>query len=198
LAVSAEKCRSDAGLDTGRVTHNATARPARKTDAVSVITARSRLVGGGVDHRDRQADDLHMIVRCVVGTLAVVMLLVGVASADRGDLERQIAGQEAGLSDLRALDRHRRATEELAMLGAWLDEAKNRMREGKQSLVRELLDRMLAQGTLIRQQLAVGQLQREVQKRQTALTELRNKVKALARAIEDARARKKALEMKVK
>jgi len=138
-----------------------------------------------------------MMLRRAAGSLAVVMLLVGVASADRSDLERQIAAQEAGLSDLRALDQNKIATEELAMLATWLDESKNRLREGKQSLVRELLDRMLAQGTLIREQLAASKLQREVKKRQTALTALRNEIKALVKAIEDARARKKALEMKV-
>jgi CII-binding regulator of phage lambda lysogenization HflD len=139
-----------------------------------------------------------MKILCSVAVLTVVMLLAGVASADRRDLERQIAAQEAGIRDLRALDASKAATEEIAMLATWLDETKNRLREGKQGLVRELLDRMLAQSELVRQKIAAAKLMRAVKRRRAALAELRRNIEKLKQAIQQARSRKKALEMKTK
>jgi hypothetical protein len=133
-------------------------------------------------------------------TVLLVLLWAGAARGDRSraDLERQLDAQRAALEDLGTLDTGRMAGDELALFRSWLDEAHNRLREKKPDLVRELVDRMLAQGQLIRQLIAAGTAADALARKEAELADARRRVQELAKAIDAARVKQKALEMKTR
>jgi multidrug resistance efflux pump len=137
------------------------------------------------------------------GRITVVIVAAGLlffASAGRArageedDLQRQIETQRAGVNDLDRLDETRSTTEEITMLRTWLDEAWNMRSKHEYDQVREVLDRCLAQGELIRQKSNAAKLRAQVQKREATVNELRAKIDATRKALQETTVKKKALE----
>lgn len=124
---------------------------------------------------------------------------VGVSYAgEEDDLQRQIESQRSGVVDLERLDDTRAATDEIALLRAWLDEAWALRAKHEYDVVREVLDRCLAQADLIRQKISAAKLRAQVQKREESLQALRTKIQQTKKALQDTTIKKKALEGTVK
>jgi hypothetical protein len=132
---------------------------------------------------------------------SLVLLLVAPASASKReaeDLRRQIDTQRAGVGDLERLDANHVATEELTLLRAWLDEAATQLSKEEYDKTREVIDRCLAQGELIRQKTTAGRLTAQANEREAALKRSRDKVQRTKEAIQQAQVNKKALEISTK
>jgi hypothetical protein len=139
-------------------------------------------------------------MRTLLGA-ACVLLLAGPAVAGKreaDDLRRQIETQRAGVGDLERLDTSHVATEELTLLRAWLDEAATQLSKEEYDKAREVIDRCLATGELIRQQTAAGRLTAQANEREAALKRSKEKVQKTKEAIQQATINKKALEMNTK
>ena len=133
-----------------------------------------------------------MVIAALVGML---VFHAGPATAgEEDDLQRQIETQRSGLTDLDRLDETRSTTEEITMLRSWLDEAWNLRSKHEYDLVREVLDRCLAQAELIRQKISAAKLRVQVQKREATVSDLRAKIDAARKALQDIQVQKKALE----
>jgi hypothetical protein len=127
----------------------------------------------------------------------VLVLLASPIAARAGeedDLQRQIETQRAGMSDLERLDDMRATTDEITLLKSWLDEAWSLRSKHEYDLVREVLDRCLAQAELIRQKIAAAKLRAQVQRREAALKELRGKIASARKALQETTIKKRALE----
>lgn len=133
-----------------------------------------------------------------VTILVLVVALGGVAYADKADLEREIGAQRAAARDLKALDAGHVAGDEVAELEAWLDDAAGRLQAGRVNLVRETLNRCLAQAEMIRQKIEAGKMHARVVERQRDVTATRKRIEELKKAIAAARARKAELEAQKK
>jgi hypothetical protein len=129
--------------------------------------------------------------------IAVAIAVLGTARAARAgeedDLQRQIETQRAGMSDLERLDDLRATTDEITLLKSWLDEAWSLRSKHEYDLVREVLDRCLAQAELIRQKIAAAKLRAQVQRREIALQELRGKINHATKSLQETVIKKKAL-----
>lgn len=129
----------------------------------------------------------------------VLFACVGVTHAgEEDDLQRQIESQRSGVIDLERLDDTRATTDEITLLRAWLDEAWALRAKHEYDVVREVLDRCLAQADLIRQKISAAKLRAQVQKREESLQVLRTKIQQTKKAIQDTTIRKKTLEGNVK
>jgi predicted nucleic acid-binding Zn-ribbon protein len=100
--------------------------------------------------------------------------------------------------DLERLDDSHATTEEITLLRAWLDEAWSLRAKHEYDVVREVLDRCLAQADLIRQKIAAAKLRAQVQKREESLQALRTRIQQTKKAIQDMTVKKKTLEGNVK
>jgi hypothetical protein len=142
--------------------------------------------------------------RCTptAGLLAIAFLLVArpvVSHAgEEDDLQRQIESQRSGVIDLERLDDSHATTEEITLLRAWLDEAWALRAKHEYDVVREVLDRCLAQADLIRQKIAAAKLRVQVQKREESLQALRTRIQQTKKSIQDMTVKKKTLEGNVK
>lgn len=118
-----------------------------------------------------------------------------IASAgEEDDLQRQIETQKAGVSDLERLDELHTAGDEITLLKVWLEDAWGLRAKHEYDQVREVLDRALAQGELIRQKINVSKLRAQVEKREAALKAVRLKIDQNRRALRDTAQKRKALE----
>jgi len=113
---------------------------------------------------------------------------------EEDDLQRQIETQRSGMSDLERLDDLRATTDEITLLRSWLDDAWGLRSKHEYDLVREVLDRCLAQAELIRQKIGAAKLRAQVQRREAALQETRKKIAAARKNLQDTIVKKKALE----
>jgi hypothetical protein len=132
-----------------------------------------------------------------IGLLAVTVALATTTAARAGeedDLQRQIETQRGGVSDIERLDELHAASDEIALLKAWLDEAWALRAKHEYDQVREVLDRALAQAELIRQKISASKLRAQADKRETALQETRRKIDQARKALADTTIKKKALE----
>ena len=142
----------------------------------------------------------NLIMSLYVRALALALALALLGSSRVGwageedDLQRQIETQRAGLSDLERLDDLRATTDEITLLKSWLDEAWSLRSKHEYDLVREVLDRCLAQAELIRQKIAAAKLRAQVQRREAALKDLRAKITSARKALQETTIKKKALE----
>ncbi|HET6280987.1 MAG TPA: hypothetical protein VFH73_08475 [Polyangia bacterium] len=134
--------------------------------------------------------------------LAIAFMLFagpGVSQAgEEDDLQRQIESQRSGVVDLERLDDSHATTEELTLLRAWLDEAWALRAKHEYDVVREVLDRCLAQADLIRQKIASAKLRAQVQKREESLQALRTRIQQTKKAIQDTTIKKRTLEGNIK
>src|SRR5215471_2639572 len=130
--------------------------------------------------------------------VAVLIAVLGASRAtandEEDDLQRQIETQRAGMTDLERLDDLRATTDEITLLRSWLDEAWSLRSKHEYDLVREVLDRCLAQAELIRQKIAAAKLRAQVQRREAALKEIRAKIASTRKALQETTVKKKALE----
>ena len=115
-------------------------------------------------------------------------------AGEEDDLQRQIDTQRSGMSDLERLDDMRATTDEITLLHTWLDEAWSLRSKHEYDLVREVLDRCLAQAELIRQKIAAAKLRAQVQRREAALKDMRAKIASTRKALQETTVKKKALE----
>lgn len=141
-----------------------------------------------------------MISRCrpMVRLLALALSL-GMASSvaragEEDDLQRQIETQRAGVTDLERLDDLKATTDEITLLKSWLDEAWSLRSKHEYDLVREVLDRALAQAELIRQKINAAKLRAQAQKREAALQELKTRIARTRKSLQDTVVKKKSLE----
>jgi Zn-dependent peptidase ImmA (M78 family) len=132
--------------------------------------------------------------------MALLLLASPVVShaGEEDDLQRQIESQRSGVIDLERLDDSHATTEEITLLRAWLDEAWSLRAKHEYDVVREVLDRCLAQADLIRQKIASAKLRAQVQKREESLQALRTRIQQTRKAIQDMTVKKKTLEGNVK
>jgi len=111
-----------------------------------------------------------------IGIALVSALGRGAHAAEEDDLQRQIDTQKGSALDLERLDELKGATDEIALLESWLDEAWNLRAKHEYDQVREVLDRALKQEDLIRAEITVSKLRAEVQRREANLQEMRAKI----------------------
>ena len=139
---------------------------------------------------------MSVYARALVVAAALVLLASPIAArgGEEDDLQRQIETQRAGMSDLERLDDARATTDEITLLKTWLDEAWSLRSKHEYDLVREVLDRCLAQAELIRQKIAAAKLRAQVQRREAALKELRGKIASARKSLQETTIKKKALE----
>lgn len=116
------------------------------------------------------------------------------AAGEEDDLQRQIDTQKGSVADLERLDELKSVTDEIALLKSWLDEAWSLRAKHEYDQVREVLDRALKQGDLIRTKIAVSKLRAQAQKREATLRELRAKIALTRKALQATAAKKKSLE----
>lgn len=116
------------------------------------------------------------------------------AAGEEDDLQRQIDTQKGSVADLERLDELKSVTDEIALLKSWLDEAWSLRAKHEYDQVREVLDRSLKQGDLIRTKIAVSKLRAQAQKREATLRELRAKIALTRKALQATAAKKKSLE----
>lgn len=127
--------------------------------------------------------------------LVLALLAPQVARAgEEDDLQRQIETQRSGMNDLERLDDLHATTDEITLLKTWLDEAWSLRSKHEYDLVREVLDRCLAQAELIRQKIAASKLKAQLQRRENSLHEVRAKITAARKALQETTVKKKALE----
>lgn len=131
----------------------------------------------------------------VTATLAVFVSLRNPrARADEeDDIQRQIDTQKAGVPDLEHLDTRHGATAELQHLREWLDEAWALRNKHDPDAAREVLDRCLAQGELVRQVIAASQLTADATAREAKLQRTRQDIEHQKQALREAEAKKKSL-----
>jgi len=115
-------------------------------------------------------------------------------AGEEDDLQRQIETQRAGVSDLERLDELHTASDEIALLKAWLDESWSLRAKHEYDSVREVLDRALSQAELIRQKINVSKLRAQSDSREATLQALRRKIDQTRRALGETTIKKKALE----
>ncbi len=119
----------------------------------------------------------------------------GVARAgEEDDLQRQIDTQKSSVADLERLDELKAVTDEIARLRSWLDEAWGLRAKHEYDQVREVLDRSLKQGDLIRAEITVSKLRAQEQAREAALKDLRVKIARTRKSLQETSDKKKALE----
>ena len=102
------------------------------------------------------------------------------------------------VSDLDRQDARRSVTDEITLLRAWVDEAANLLGQEKLDRVREVLDRLNAQESLIRQKIAAATLTAQAQEREAALKALREKIERTRNELQQQTITKKAMEMNAK
>jgi hypothetical protein len=132
-----------------------------------------------------------------------VLSLVLVSTAWAGkreleDLRRQIDSQRSAAGDLERLDEKRAVTDEVTTLRSWVDEATTQLQKDELDKVREVLDRCLAQGELIRQKITSTRLIAQAIDKETALKKARDRNEKTKVAIQQATINKKALELNAK
>lgn len=138
------------------------------------------------------------LVVAFVVTVFGLLTFVNRASADEDDdLQRQIDTQKAGASDLEHLDTQHAATSELQRLRDWLAQGWDLRNKHEPDAAREVLDRCLAQGDLIRQIIAAAQIRAEVAEREGVLQKTKDKIAQQRKALLEAQMQKKVLEPKV-
>ena len=140
--------------------------------------------------------------RPTVRLLAIAFLFFAGPGAshagEEDDLQRQIESQRSGVVDLERLDDLHSTTDEITRLRTWLDEAWALRAKHEYDVVREVLDRCLAQADLIRQKITAAKLRAQVQKREESLQALRTKIQQTKKSIQDSTIKKKTLEGTVK
>src|SRR5215813_8000244 len=98
--------------------------------------------------------------------LLCLVLLAGVAHAGSGDIQREIKAQQSAANDLAALDTNRMVMDEIALLKTWLDEAWDKQAKDQGARAREVLERCLAQGEMIRQKLSTAKIKADAAARE--------------------------------
>ncbi|HTM20301.1 MAG TPA: hypothetical protein VL172_07340 [Kofleriaceae bacterium] len=122
--------------------------------------------------------------------------MAGGAVADKADLQRDIDVQAAAARDLGTLDKQGAAAGERTALQQWLDDAGQRLQAGKLDLVRDILNRCVAQAELIRQVIGAAKLDGEVADRHKALAASNQRLADTRKALAAAKARRAELEAK--
>lgn len=113
---------------------------------------------------------------------------------EEDDIQRQIDAQRAGVPDLEHLDARHGAAAELQRLREWLNEAWALRNKHDTDAAREVLDRCLSQGELIRQVIAASQSKADVAAREAKLQKTRQEIERTKQALRESEAKKKSLE----
>jgi hypothetical protein len=132
------------------------------------------------------------------GIALAIALAAARAGADEKDLKRRLESQRSGVEDLVSLDAQRAASEDIALLKTWLDEAWTQLAREEEDTVRMLLDRCDAQSVHIREGIEASKARAAVDRIESALRASRAKVEKTRRDLQDAQVKKKALEMNLK
>lgn len=139
-----------------------------------------------------------------IGTNLVVLVAVGwlglsgVARAgEADDLQRMIDSARTGANDLERLDEQKAVREEVTLMRVWLDTAWRLRSDQKYDEVRVVLDRVQAQGDMIRQKIISVKATSEAARKEEEVRALRGKIAKTKEAIQAATLQKAALGGKV-
>jgi hypothetical protein len=127
-------------------------------------------------------------------TLGTLTTMQAAHAGEEDDLQSRIETQRAGVTDIERLDELHAATDEIALLKTWLDEAWALRAKHEYDEVREVLDRTFAQAELIRQKINASKLRAQADKREAALLDTRRKTDQARKALTETTIKKKALE----
>lgn len=109
------------------------------------------------------------------------------------DLQRMIERERRGLEDLRRLDQLKAASEDIALIGSWLDEAWNLRGREEYERASETLERVDAQKDMVREKITASQHKAEAAKLEERIEQARARVKELQRELRELSKKKTAL-----
>lgn len=136
------------------------------------------------------------IQRLLCGALAAAALLLAspAQAKEKDDLKREIDTHRAQAADLERLDEKHAVTDETTVLRMWLDEASAEHSKDEFNVVREVLDRIIAQEELIRQKIAASKITAQADTREAALKKLRDAISSTKKTLDQSTVNKKAME----
>jgi hypothetical protein len=133
--------------------------------------------------------------------LGAVVLLGASSMAVAGeadDLQRMIDTAKQAANDLERLDEQKAVREEITLMRVWLDSAWRLRSDQKYDETRVVLDRVQAQGDMIRQKILAAKATADATRKEDEVRKVRDKIARTKQAIQDANLQKAALEGKVK
>ena len=96
------------------------------------------------------------------------------------------------------LDEQKAVREEITLMRVWLDSAWRLRSDQKYDETRVVLDRVQAQGDMIRQKIVASKVTADATRKEEEVRKVREKIARTKQAIQDATLQKAALEAKVK
>jgi hypothetical protein len=137
-----------------------------------------------------------------IGIVLLALAVLGPArlalAGEADDLQRMIDGARQGQKDLERLDELGAVRDELTLMGVWLDRAWTLRSQQKYDEVRVVLDRVQAQGDMIRQKITAAQLNRDAAQKEAEVRRLRDEIAKTKAALQAATVQKAALEVRSK
>jgi hypothetical protein len=130
----------------------------------------------------------------LVTTLSWLVAASPARADEEDDIQRQIDTLKANVPDLERLDTNRAATGEIQHLRDWLSQAWELRSKHEPDQAREVIDRCLAQGELVRQVIAAADVRRQQADKEAKLKRTRDEIARKRKALQDAQVKKKALE----
>lgn len=129
--------------------------------------------------------------------LAFLAVPVVARAGEADDLQRQIDYLKQTKNDLERQDDQKAVTEDLAFMGAWLDNAWTLRSQEKYEEVRIVLDRCEAQANMVRQKLNASKLSAQAAAKEDEVKRARSQLARTKKALENAKIQKARLEGKV-
>jgi hypothetical protein len=137
-----------------------------------------------------------------LATILGAVVLLGASSmavaGEADDLQRMIDTAKQAANDLERLDEQKAVREEITLMRVWLDSAWRLRSDQKYDETRVVLDRVQAQGDMIRQKILAAKATADATRKEDEVRKVRDKIARTKQAIQDANLQKAALEGKVK
>ena len=137
-----------------------------------------------------------------LATILGAVVLLGASSmavaGEADDLQRMIDTAKQAANDLERLDEQKAVREEITLMRVWLDSAWRLRSDQKYDETRVVLDRVQAQGDMIRQKIVASKVTADATRKEEEVRKVREKIARTKQAIQDATLQKAALEAKVK
>ena len=138
-------------------------------------------------------------IKMALCSLVVAASALGAAGARAGeadDLQNMIERSRRGAEDLKRLDESRTATDDIASLTTWLDEAWHLRSQQRYDDVRSMLERCDAQADMIREKTAAAKSTAQASEREAAVKRARAKLEASKKDLQKLQLEKARLEGK--
>jgi hypothetical protein len=137
-----------------------------------------------------------------LATILGAVVLLGASSmavaGEADDLQRMIDTTKQAANDLERLDEQKAVREEITLMRVWLDSAWRLRSDQKYDETRVVLDRVQAQGDMIRQKILASKATADATRKEEEVRKVREKIARTRQAIQEATLQKAALEGKVK